>query len=100
MAEMRVDTEMVVDTAKSFEGLNNRIRDKFSDVENGVNNLKNFWSSPSSGQSFAKFTDIKNNYCDARYSAVRSYISFLLQQVGQGYEATEDANKSLADAFK
>lgn len=100
MSSIKVNTDKVVGTADKLNSINNSIRDSFGSVQSAIRTLDNSWDGSAASNAISKFNSIKSNYQDARYSVVSNYVNFLLQQVGQGYDQTEEANKSLADSFK
>ena len=100
MADLKINAEAVVRAAENIRNFNNTMRDSFDSVQDAISRLDNYWEGSAATSVISKFGAIKNNYCDARYSVLSNYIGFMLQQVGEGYNQTEEVNKSLADAFK
>ena len=100
MADLKINAEQVVETARRIKNINNQIREGFNNVQKAVTRLDGAWDSPAATNAINKFKAIKNSYCDARYDVIDNYVAFLHQQVGEGYTQTETTNKSLADAFK
>ncbi len=100
MSDLSINTDLVVSTASSISEINNQIRADFDRAQAAVNQMDLGWDGEAATQAIGKFNEIRNNYVDARYDVISNYVNFLLQQVGQGYEQTENVNVSLADAFK
>lgn len=100
MARLKVDTEQVITIANKIKSLNNQMRDDFDGVQDAITRLDGTWDGSAATNAISKFNAIKNSYCDARYNVVDYFVSFLHQQVGEGYAQTEAANKSLAEQFK
>ena len=100
MANLKINTDSAVAAATHIKTINGQIRDGFSSVKNAITQLDNAWDGSAATNSISKFNEIKSKYPDARYNVVDNFVNFLLQQVGEGYVQTEEANKSLADAFK
>ncbi len=100
MADLRINIDNAVATSNNLKRLNTQIRDAFPGVQTAINRLNNSWDGPAASKTIAKFSEIKEKYAEARYNVVDNYVRFLLQQVGEGYTQTEEANTSLADAFK
>ena len=100
MAYLKINTESAVTAANNIGTINKQIRDEFSSVQAAIKQLDTVWDGSASTKAIEKFGELKNKFSDARYKVLNNYVNFLLQQVGQGYEQTEQANKSLADAFK
>lgn len=97
---IKINTDSVVNAAANIKTINGQIRDRFPDVQTAMNRLDGSWDGSAATSAMRKFNEIKNNYPSARYTVLDNYVNFLLQQVGQGYNETEEVNKSLADAFK
>lgn len=100
MADLKVDTGLVLTCAVKLENANNKIRDGFPSVERAINRLDNTWEGAAATNAISKFNEMRSQMPEARYTVLSNYINFLRNQVGEGYEQTEAANTSLADAFK
>lgn len=100
MSNLKINTDIAVITATNIKTINGQIRDDFSNVQNAINQLDNSWEGSVASKTISKFNEIKYKFADARYNVVDNYVSFLLRQVSEGYEQTEEVNKSLADEFK
>lgn len=99
MADLKVNTDAVVSAAGKIRSCNNTMRNSFSNVENTITKLDSSWDGSVAVMAINKFNQIRVDFCDSRYKVMDNYVNFLLQQVGQGYEQTQNANKSLADQF-
>jgi len=97
---IKVDTAYITAAANKIANYNTAIRNDFSAVENAIKSLGSVWESVASHNAINSFHSIKNAYYDNRYHVVENYVTFLRQQVDEGYTQTETVNKSLADAFK
>lgn len=100
MAGITVDTTAVTGTATNLQRLNRELRDNFSGVARAVTRLDGGWDGQAAAKAIRRFSDMQQRLTENRYQALDNYARFLCQQVGVGYEETEGANKSLADAFK
>ena len=100
MANLKINTDSVVTAATNIKAINGQIRDGFSSVQKAITQLDNSWDGSAATNSIGKFNELKSKFPQARYNVVDNFVNFLLQQVGEGYVQTEEANKSLADAFK
>lgn len=100
MARLKMDTEAVVTAAGNIKQYNNQMRDGFPAVDTAISRLNASWDGSASNAAIKKFGEIKAQFNDARYTVLDNYVNFLLQQVGEGYTQTENANVSLADQFK
>lgn len=100
LANLKVNTDAVVTAAGNLRSLNNQIRNDFPGVQTAISQLDSSWDGSAATSAISKFNEIKSKFSDARYNVIENYVNFLLQQVGEGYTQTEDANKTLADQFK
>ena len=100
MADLKINTDAVVAAANNIKNCNNQIRDGFPSVQTAITHLDNCWDGSAAAHAIGKFNEMKSKFSDARYSVLDNYVKFLLQQIGEGYTESEDANVSLADQFK
>lgn len=97
---VQIDTGAVALAAQEIAALNSRINQDFSDMESAVQRLSQGWRGNASADGVDRFRHIKLTFFDSRYRVVNQVVTFLQQQVGAGYEETEKAVSSAADAFK
>jgi hypothetical protein len=100
MANLKINTDSAITAATHIKTINGQIRDGFSSVQNAITQLDNAWDGSAATNAIGKFNELKTKYPQARYNVVDNFVTFLFQQVGEGYIQTEEANKSLAEAFK
>lgn len=100
MANLKVNTDAVISAAQNIKLYNSMMRDGIMDLNTAMTKLNQAWDGSASNTALSKFEEIKSKMCDARYKVMDNYANFLLQQIGEGYEVVEEANKSLADQFK
>lgn len=100
MTNLKINTAAVVTAATNINTHNEKIRDGISSVEKAIRNLDESWESPAATVAIAKFNEIKSTFAENRFKVLKNYTNFLLQQVSQGYDDTEDVNVSLAAQFK
>lgn len=100
MANLKINTDAAVTAAGNIKLYNTQIRDGFSNVQTAITQLDNCWEGSAATAAISSFNEVKSKFFDARYNVLDNYVNFLLQQVGEGYSQTEDANISLADQFK
>lgn len=100
MADLKISTDAVVAAAGNIKLYNTQMRDDFPNVQTAITQLDNCWEGPAATVAISKFNEMKSKFLDARYNVLDNYVNFLLQQVGDGYTQTEEANISLADQFK
>lgn len=99
MANLKINTESAVTAAGNIQTINGQIWDDFSNVQSAMTRLDNVWEGPAATYAIGKFNESRTQ-AKERYDVVDNFVNFLLQPVGEGYVQTEEANKSLADAFK
>lgn len=100
MGNLKINTDAVVASANNIKNCNNQIRDGVSTLQAAITRLDASWDGSAATTAISKFNEIKSKFFDTRYATLDNYVNFLLQQVGEGYTQTEDANVSLADQFK
>ena len=100
MATLKVNKDLAVRAANTIKLNNSQMRDNFQNVQTAISQLNNSWDGSAANATIGKFNEIKTKFMDARYAVLDNYVNFLLQQVGEGYTQTENANVSLADQFK
>ena len=97
---VKINTTLVAYTATKLSYENNVLYHKYDDIDKAISNLKRNWSGTACDQCCRKAEYIKSQFKDARYTVVNDFVRFMRQQVGEGYEATEAAISSAANAFK
>lgn len=100
MANLKVNTDLIVTSAGNIKSQNEYMRDEFQTVQEKMNQLDNSWDGEAATAAISKFNEIKSNYSEARYNVLDNYVNFLVYLVGDGYTQTETLNTSLADQFK
>ncbi len=97
---IQINTAVILNTADQIDTINKKIRNNLSDVDSAIRMLQQSWESEASNSCANKYEYIKRNFTDARFSAVNGFVSFMRNQVGVGYETTEQAVSIAASAFK
>ena len=97
---INVDTSKVVSTANTISAKNTAIKNDFKSVETAIRQLNTSWNGSASEGAIGAFDNIKNSYCDTRYTVVNDLVKFMLEQVGERYDTTETKLCSAASAFK
>ena len=100
MSNLKMNTDAVNTAAGNIKSLNNQIRQGLSNVNNAVSTLDYSWDGNAAQNAIQKYNEIKNSFDEPRYNVLDNFVTFLYQQVEEGYVSTEETNKSLADAFK
>lgn len=98
--EIQIKTEQVEGTAAQIHACNTRISDALLLVRDVKNMLADAWSGSAGERAVERVYGLIDSYEVTRYKVMEQYKVFLTQQVGLGYEVTEEENISLADAFK
>ncbi len=97
---VKVNTGAVRSTASVIEKVNNDISKGLSDPNGSMGTLERAWTSPVASSVIGRYREISGSGNDDRYKVMDGIKFFLLQQIGEGYEQTEDVNTKLAEAFK
>ena len=100
MSNVKINTDHVLLAAETVSKLNGEIRSDFENVRSAMNQLQNDWEGLASVNAFQKYNEMESSYGESRYQVLNNYVLYLHQQAGEGYEDTENINKTLADAFK
>lgn len=97
---IQVNTASVLATADQIDTINKKIREGLSEVDMAIRSLQQDWEGEASYSCTNKYEYIKRDFSDTRFSVINSVVSFMRNQVGEGYEATEHSVSSAASAFK
>ena len=97
---IQINTAVLLDTATNISNENLLLRNSYDDIDMIVSNLKKHWSGSACDTCCKKADFIKAKFKDTRYAVVEDFVRFMRLQVGEGYETTETAISSAADAFK
>jgi len=100
VASISINTETVKTSAARLKKINKSIKSELKSVNSKVDGLNESWNSPASTKIINKYKKDIKAFSNARYNVMNDFINFLLEQVGLGYEQTEQDNKSLANLFK
>ncbi len=100
MADLRINTELVVTTAEKIKRRNDKMNEDFADVKAAISRLDGNWDGSAATNAINKFNELQTKFVEARYNVIDNFVKFLMNQVGEGYTRTEEVNVSLADRFK
>lgn len=100
MADLRINTEAVITVANNLKMYNAQMKDEIHNAVTAINKLDKSWDGEAASAAINKFNEIKSKYSETRYDVLDNFVRFLLQEIGEGYTQTEEANKSLASQFK
>lgn len=97
---VKIDTNCVSAVADQIADINKKMEDDFSSVSEAIGELEKSWQGSASIATLEKFGKIKSSYCTNRYNVINNMVLFMKKQVCGGYEQTEAAVTSAAEAFK
>ena len=100
MSELRINTDDVRTTAEQLSSINNLLKGRMGPLATKVRGLGSSWEGSAANATISRFSQISGELENARYSVLKNYVLFLREQIGEGYDVTEEANISLADRFK
>ena len=100
MAGVKINSADVIAVSRRINNLNREIKNGMNDVASAMQTLDIYWEGSAATATMNKFNNINSSYNEARFNVVDNFVSFLNEQVGQGYSQTESVNKSLASQFK
>lgn len=94
-----VDTDKVLMTAAGIKQSNEHIDKEFSDMSRKVSRIEQVWDSPAGSKAATVMYRLFSG-SEARHAVLQNYVVALDQLVAPNYQATEEANSTLADQFK
>ena len=97
---IQINTALVDQAAAAIANENDALKNAYAEIDSAVSSLRGAWSGSACDACCKKAEYIKTTYKNARHAVVADFIRFLNLQVSSGYEATEKAISSAADAFK
>lgn len=97
---IRINTDQVAQIANELERLNTRLTEELQNSKATVDNLANIWEGEAAQATISSFDEFATKYFQNYEDVIRQYVTFLRQNIEQGYILTESQNVGLADAFK
>ncbi|MBR5949284.1 MAG: WXG100 family type VII secretion target [Clostridia bacterium] len=97
---LKINTQKVSATATIISRENKDILDAFDAVKRSIDNMTRNWQGSAAAKSREAFDKIKEDFVRPRYESINTFVRFLNECVGQGYEETEDTLTKSAQAFK
>ncbi|MBQ4260143.1 MAG: WXG100 family type VII secretion target [Lachnospiraceae bacterium] len=97
---IKIDTGKVRMAADEISKLNRNISEDFSPLQRVVNSLSQTWTGRASEIATNKFRSIRNTYYDNRYYVIDDMVNFMHNQIGGGYENTENQIVNVAEKFR
>ena len=98
--EVKINTASVLCAAEQIDITNKKMRDELADIDSAIRTLQQNWEGEAANSCVNKYEYIKRKFSDSRFSVVNAMVSFMKNQVGEGYEMTEQAVSTAASAFK
>ena len=92
---IRINTDEVRAIASEIERINGQLKEQLEMGKKQIDNLGNTWTGKAADDTRSEF-----NGFAAKYFQIQQYVTFLRRNVAEGYDQTETANSSLAEAFK
>ena len=97
---VQINTDAVKAAAENIDAVNKRIRDELYDVDRSIRALQQCWEGEAADAFTYRYEYLKREFADARFAVIDSMVSFMKNQVGEGYSLTECAISSAAAEFK
>ena len=97
---IRISTDQVGQIASNIERLNNELASTLTDSKAAIDGLQNIWQGEAAEETISSFDAFAGKYFQNYKDIIQQYVNFLRQNVETGYIETENANVSLAQAFK
>ena len=97
---IRISTDQVLEIAAKIEQLNNRLGETLTQSKTLVDGLGNIWQGEAAQDTITAYDGFATKYFENYREIIASYVSFLRLNVAADYAETENANISLAEAFR
>ena len=97
--KLKVDTVSVVELAREIGSANDDIEREYQEALKELAYMFNWWDGRACEVSKETLLTIKKAFANARYTVINNYVQFLKVNVGEGYEAVENANIDLSKSF-
>jgi uncharacterized protein YukE len=99
MAKQTIDTLKVETSVRNLRTANKNINNAYEPLKNNIKQLEKHWKGKAGTAAHTAVADL-NKISGARSGVIDNYIITLEKIVVPGYNASETANKKLADNFK
>lgn len=100
MADVRIDTAKVAETAVQISSLNKRLDQLLKDSQSNIKSLSTTWEGTASTETRTAYEAFAQKYFTEYYDTIEEYVRFLNSQVDEGYVKTEVSNEDLASMYK
>lgn len=98
--QITLDTEQVLSIATQIENDNNQLKELLENTKQTIDSLSATWTGQAADETRASYADFSNKFFQQYYDVLEQYVKFLRTNVSEQYSQGEQANKTLADAFK
>lgn len=98
--QITLDTEQVLSIASQIENDNNQLKELLENTKQTIDSLSATWTGQAADETYTSYAEFSNKYFQQYYDVLEQYVKFLRINVSEQYSQTEQANKTLADAFK
>lgn len=99
MSTIYVDTGQIAQAASNVERLNGSLESKLEPVTEAVNRVRNTWDGAAADAVVSYYNGSLRPILDAQKLNIQNFVQFMKTCAAAGYEQTEEASTSLADAF-
>lgn len=96
--EIKVSTQVLLDTAEKVRTINTTMDGKLADINKTMNDLESTWRSDAATDIRAAMNALKPRFEEYK-TVVESYAKFLVN-MAQSYDVTETSIQNNAGAFK
>ena len=97
---IQINPAAVSSAADHIDTTNKKIQDGLTEIDAALRTLRQNWEGEAANTCVSKYEYIKRTFSDSRFSVVNGMVSFMRNQVGEGYETTEKNVATAASAFK
>ena len=95
-----INTAAVLTAAENIDSINKKMQSDLSDVESALRTMRQSWEGDGANACTNSYDRIKKGLGNDRFTVINGLVSFMKNQVGEGYESTEQSVSSAASAFK
>ena len=95
-----IDSEQVMAIASQIESDNTRLLELLQQSKSTIDNLAATWTGPAADETRTSYEAFSNKFFQTYHDVLDQYVKFLRNTIVPGYDATEQQNTRLADAFK
>ncbi len=96
---IKISTDQVELIAATIENLNTKLNETLQESQTTVQSLNSTWTGEAATATISAYNRFADTYFQSYYDVIRSYVTFLRQNVSADYQTTETGNISLAEAF-